>query len=47
MKSMEKAAAEECRANSHWDIHVVHSATDVEVEIFEVKASLQICRLDF
>ena len=46
-KSMEKAAAEGCRANSHRGAHVLHSATEVEVEIFGVKANLQICRLDF
>ena len=39
--------AEGYRANSHLGIHVVHSATEVEVEIFEVKANVQICRLDF
>ena len=44
---MEKAAAEGCRANSHRGVHVLHSATEVEVEIFGVKANLQICRLDF
>ena len=39
---MEKAAAEGCRANSHRGIHFVNSATEVEVEIFEVKGDLQI-----
>ena len=37
--------AEGCRANSHRGVHVLHSAT--EVEIFGVKANLQICRFDF
>ena len=42
-----EAAAEGCRANSLRGVHGVHSATEVEVEILEVKANLQICRLDF
>ena len=39
-KSMEKAAAEGCRANSLRGIHGVRSATEVEVEILEVKVNL-------
>ena len=41
-KSMEKAAKKGCRANSLQGIHGVHAAIEVTVEIFEVKANLQI-----
>ena len=44
---MEEAATEGCKANSHRGIQVVHCATEVELETFEWKANLQICRLDF
>ena len=42
-----EAAAEGWRANSLRGIHGVHAAIEVTVEILEVKANLQICRLDF
>ena len=42
-----EVAAKGCRANSLRGIYGVHAAIEVTVEIFEVKANLQICRLDF
>ena len=43
-KFMENAAVDGYKASSLRGIHGVHSATEMAIEIFEVNASLQICR---